>query len=277
MNALRHLFTGLITALASSVLVISALSLSLTEGYSFALPTAVPATQVPTPMNLPGSTTTSRSATPARPSATPQPVLVTATAAQATTCPAPQGWKPYTVQTGDSLYVLAQQYNTSAGVIKDANCLISATLLPGTILYLPGTSPAVTATPYPTQTAIACGPPFGWVRYTVQLGDSFYGLSVRLNTSIAVLLNANCMSTSYLIAGQQLWVPFIPAPLPTQVVPTTQPAITETTPVDTAIPTEITPETPVPPTEETPPVGEPSPEPPPAADPMPEPEVSPAP
>lgn len=252
MNALRHLFTGLITALASSVLVISALSLSLTEGYSFALPTAQPTAVAPTnaPVTMGGPT--GQSPTPARPSATPQPVMVTATAVLATACPAPQGWNPYIVQPGDTIYALAQQYHTSAGAIKQANCLISATLLPGTILYLPAIPATATATLYPTLTAIACGPPFGWVRYTIQPGDTLYGLSVRLNVSVPLLLSANCMTSSYLIAGQLLWVPYIPAPLPTQPAPPTQPVITETVPVETVIPTEVTPATEEPPTVEPP-------------------------
>lgn len=249
MNALRNIFTGLITALGSTILVIGALSLALTEGYSFALPTLAPVTQEASATIPPGATLA-----PARSTATAQPVLVTATPVVATTCPAPQGWNPYIVQTGDTLRALADRFRVSAADLKMANCLITQTLLPGTILYLPPMPPTATPTLIPTWTPVPCGPPAGWVRYLIQPGDTLHRLSLLLGVSVPQLMNANCLTSTQILAGSYLWVPFLPPPPPPTMAPPTLtwtviPPV-ETTPVIiTIVPTEAvspTAETPIP-------------------------------
>ncbi len=246
MNMLRNLFTGLITALGSTVVVIGALSLALTEGYTFAVPTTPPAPLEASATPLPGQT-----ALPTRPSPTAQRLLVTATAPLATTCPAPQGWQPYMVQTGDTLESLAARYKTTAEELRQANCLVARSLLPGTILYLPPIPPTATATLIPSATPVPCGPPVGWVRYTVQPGDTLFKLSLALGVSVPQLQSANCLNSSVILVGQLLWVPFIPRPADTLTpIPPTAVTLPPTaiTPVETTqIPTEIpsvTPETP---------------------------------
>jgi len=249
MNVLRNVFTGLITALASTVLVIGALSLALTEGYSFALPTLAPITQEASATFPPGATPA-----PVRLSPTAQPVLVTPTPLAATACPAPQGWNPYIVQTGDTLRSLAARFQVSAADLKAANCLITQTLLPGTILYLPAMPPTATATLIPTWTPVPCGPPAGWVRYLIQPGDNLHRLSLLLGVSIPQLMNANCLTSTQILAGSYLWVPFLPPPPPpTFALPTltwtvippveTTPVVITIVPSETVSPTSETPTT----------------------------------
>jgi LysM repeat protein len=238
MNALRNLFTGLITALGSTVLVVGALSLALTEGYSFALPTLGPVTEEATQAALPGQNSTPRPAT-----RTAQPVLVTATALLSTSCPAPEGWNAYMVQTGDSILSLTTAYKLTAAQLKEANCLMTDSLLSGTILYLPPVPPTTTPTLIPSATAVPCGPPFGWVRYAVQPDDTLFKLSLLLGVSVPQLQNANCLNSSIIRVGELLWVPFIPRPAPTltPIPPTLTWTVlppTDTLPVDTLVPSE---------------------------------------
>jgi hypothetical protein len=159
-------------------------------------------------------------------------------------------------------------------------------LLPDTQIYLP---PVLTATiefsPTVTQTAtitpIPCGPPAGWVLYTIRQGDTLLQISRLFRVSVWELKNANCLTGDAIRAGAQVWVPNVPMSTFTYtpernksatpgvtytttytVTDTTAPTMTETpvptetpeTPTaiftDTPSPTD-TPETPVPPTSET--------------------------
>ncbi len=145
------------------------------------------------------------------------------------TCTPPAGWRPYRVQSGDTLYSLAWRAGTSPLLIQQANCLVGETLTPGRILYLP---PQFFAPP----TRVPCGPPPGWVRYIVQPGDTLWNLSVRLGTSVEAIRWANCMTDYTIRVGQPLYLPAYPPPLsPT---PTRFPTATRTpTPTGTWTPT----------------------------------------
>lgn len=113
------------------------------------------------------------------------------------------------------------------------------------------TSPTASVTPYifyaqpPTRTAISCGPFYGWVRaYTVQPGDSLFGIATQFGTTVSALERANCRTSSLIYAGERLWVPYAAPVAPVTpgvtIIPTFETA--------TAIPTEpltLTPVTPV--------------------------------
>lgn len=104
------------------------------------------------------------------------------------------------------------------------------------------------ATIPPTQGA-SCGPPPGWVLYTVQSGDTLYRLSRSVGVSVAEIQWANCLGNSTTIRnGQQLFLPRIPPP---PLLPTTPPPpvfIPTITPLPTESPTATPPPTsPVPP------------------------------
>ncbi|GAB4569799.1 MAG: hypothetical protein Kow0077_02920 [Anaerolineae bacterium] len=75
-----------------------------------------------------------------------------------------------------------------------------------------------TATPTPTpsqgliagQSPTACQPqrPQGWIIYRVQPGDTLSGLAANGNTTVARLVQVNCLEAANLIVvGQQLFVP----------------------------------------------------------------------
>jgi LysM repeat protein len=146
------------------------------------------------------------------PSVTPFPQTATNTRTVTTSpseCTPPQGWQPYFVLPSDTLEELAQDYGISASTLKTANCLQTDNLEPGSVLFVPAevatkTNPSSTSTPV----APTCGPPTGWVQYTVVSGDNLYRLGIAFGVSVADLQWANCMGSSTIIrVGSKLWVP----------------------------------------------------------------------
>ena len=272
---LGNLLLGLLAALITSGIVIGSFVLSFAEG---GVQLARAPAQTPTPVSSAGPTTLPLENTPHGGSAststsTPSVILTvpsptkpafTATATPTlppppTDCPPPSGWVPYAVRPGDTLNRLAETFGTTPEALVQGNCLIASQLVPGSILYVPETLPTLPPTNTPTVviTSIPCGPPSGWVRYTVRSGDTLFSLSLIFDVSVNQLQVANCLGSSTLIqAGQQIYVPFLPTPVPTNTPkPTKRPEPTSTpSPTDTPIPTD----TPVPPTETSSPTTQPT-------------------
>jgi len=204
MGTLRQLGSSLFVATFSLALVIGGISLALAESYVPVVPTPtetqalIPFVATPTlrPLQpLPEITTAS------------PPPTQTATIPPPTSCLPPLGWIPVTVGTGDDLTTLAYRYRSTPESLRSANCLFSTDLPAGSIIYVP---------PIATNTPVPCGPPPGWIRYTVQPGNSMYSLSQAYGVSISALQFANCMSASqtYLAVGQSVWVPNVPTRTP---------------------------------------------------------------
>ncbi len=220
MRSLQQLISGLLVALASLGIIVGGLSLSLAEGKLFGTTTP----------------TFTSSATPYTPIAgytlPPPPPSETATLPPPpTNCPIPTGWIPVVVQPGDSMSSLARTYQTSPEALVQANCLMTTSLFPGVILYVP---------PIPTKTSIPCGAPAGWVKYIIQPGDTLYGLSRSYGISVQELQRANCMGNStLLVVGRTIYVPPW-APTPPTPTRTGTPTRTPTIPPFTATPTQST-------------------------------------
>jgi len=75
---------------------------------------------------------------------------VMGTATQAQTCPTPTGWGTYTIQRGDTLYRLANRYDTTVASLRTANCITGNLIYAGRTLRVPavanpdpGTSPMI--------------------------------------------------------------------------------------------------------------------------------------
>lgn len=194
MQTLRQVAGSLIFAAISVVLVIGGISLALAESFvpEISTPTETEAvifdlkTPSPTPQIQELFTETN-----AAPSKTLTPPLY---------CPLPDNWTRATVQAGDSLETFALRYQSTPDEISEKNCLVSSEISAGSILYVPFV---------PTLTDEPCGPPTGWVQYTVQAGNTLSSVSHAYATTVQVLQFANCMSTyDYRISiGQRLWVP----------------------------------------------------------------------
>lgn len=234
MSGFRQLLLGILAALLSSILLLGGLTASLVESGSKIAPASTTQTYVEKTL-LPTAAPILRTALPGEPTSTltftPLPSL-TPTYPPPTGCPPPPGWIAITVQVDDTLASLAQAYGVAPQQIQTSNCLLTASLPAGSILYVPPppspspTLPPPTDTLRPTSTSVPCGPPPNWVFYTVHQGDTLYRLSLLLGVSIDQLKAANCLGSSdFIRGGQVLYVPFIPIPTPT---PTFTPAPTAT-------------------------------------------------
>ena len=197
MKVLRQAGSSILLALASITIVFGGILLSLGENY-------MPEAPLPTrTLELPTATHTSLASTQI-PSGTPIPSETpvsspTYTFLPPTSCPLPSGWILVPVQPGQTLSMLAAQYQISIAELIQANCLVSEVLPPNAILALP---------PISTNTIPPCGPPPGYVLYTVHAGEYPYKLSQAFGISLAQFLHANCMSAGdTLHVGQQVYVP----------------------------------------------------------------------
>jgi LysM repeat protein len=245
MQALRQLGGGVIIAIVSVVLVLGGISLALAE----TLPPASAPTQIPPtlPQSIPSPTATLGSETPTLLSETPTTTATETTTASSTStlalpptiavCTPPNGWIAVVTTANDTIYSLAQRYNTSPENISEKNCLVSLNLAAGMLLYVP---------PVPaTAKVIPCGAPAGWVRnHVVQAGDNLYRIALSYGITFQQLQAANCMGSSTLIyAGQRLWVPNVPTRTPVPGV-----TIVPNFPTNTSTPTVTASSTTVPPT-----------------------------
>lgn len=220
MQALRQLGGGVIIAILSVILVLGGISLALAESLPSAAPTQIPPPTLPpgffTPtLPLAFETATQPTGMPTETaSATALPTL---TSLPPTVCPPPSGWIAVIVSANDTIYSLAQRYNTTPETLSTRNCLPSINISAGSVLYVP---PVIA-----TATVIPCGPPAGWVKnHVVQAGENLYRIALSYGIAYPQLQAANCMGSSVLIyVGQRLWVPNVPTltPVPgVTVVPT---------------------------------------------------------
>ncbi len=242
MQALRQLGGSILIGTISFLLILGGLSTALAEESINKPPLTITETSLPTSVSADVKT-----ATLSAPGLLPTATIVSSPSPTATTpapvvCPAPSGWQPYIVQSGESLDSLATRYGTTTDILKTANCLVGTTLLPDTQIYVPSA---------PTLTPIPCGPPSGWIFYTVKTGDNLYRISLSYRTSVPQLQSANCLGYSTQIkVGQKLYVPNVPTSTPeTTNTPTPTPTATATqlsttTPTVTASATSMPTETP---------------------------------
>ena len=101
----------------------------------------------------------------------------------------------YTVKSGDNLYAIAKQYNTSASAIANLNNLPNSILSIGQKLKIPATStitPTKPSTPNTTTT------------YTVKSGDNLYAIARKFNTTVDAIKRKNNLKTNNLSIGQKL-------------------------------------------------------------------------
>ena len=103
----------------------------------------------------------------------------------------------YTVQRGDSLWKIAEEYDVTVQEIIDLNGLTNTILSIGQTLLIPvkNTNPD-DGDNEPTPNT-----------YTVVAGDSLYSIAKKFNTSVNELKRLNNLSSNLLTIGQVLKVP----------------------------------------------------------------------
>ena len=92
----------------------------------------------------------------------------------------------YTIKQGDTLYSLAQKYDTSVDNIKELNNLTSNTLSVGTLIKIPATFATT---------------------HIVKKGDTLWSIAKEYDISVSDLKEANNLTTNLLNLGQQLLIP----------------------------------------------------------------------
>lgn len=97
----------------------------------------------------------------------------------------------YIVQKGDTLYKVAEQFNTTVSELKRLNNLTSDTLQIGQQLVI--TESTIPETPSNI--------------YTVQSGDTLYSIASAYGISVQKLKELNNLTSNNLYIGQQLLVP----------------------------------------------------------------------
>lgn len=106
----------------------------------------------------------------------------------------------YSVKSGDTLYSLAQTFNTSVDEIVNANHLSNADLIfSGQSLTIPGTSAAADTTNDSASTANSNDG-----TYTVVSGDTLYAIANKNGMTLADLLSANNLDASQIIYPGQV-------------------------------------------------------------------------
>lgn len=117
-----------------------------------------------------------------------------------TTAPAPTQNKTTThyVVSGDTLYSIAKNHNTTVDAIKNANGLSSNILNIGQKLTIPTSG---TATPAPTTESS------NQTTYRVVSGDTLYSIATRYGTSVNALKQTNNLTSNVLTIGQNLTIP----------------------------------------------------------------------
>ena len=103
----------------------------------------------------------------------------------------------YVVQRGDSLYSIANRYNTTVNRIKEINGLTNNTLSIGDVLQIPSAEiiDIEVDTTSPSNT------------YTVQYGDTLYSIAADNNFDVDELIRLNNLTDYSLYVGQILKIP----------------------------------------------------------------------
>ena len=96
--------------------------------------------------------------------------------------------KTYTVQKGDTLYNIANKYNTTVNELKELNNLNSNTLSIGQTIKLPSNEN-------------------NNITYTVQRGDTLYSIAQKFGTTVSAISSLNNLTTIVLSVGQKLLLP----------------------------------------------------------------------
>ena len=98
-----------------------------------------------------------------------------------------ENYQTYTVVAGDSLYKIANRFNTTVNALIELNNLTSSALSIGQTLLIPKTT--------------------SYLTYTVVSGDSLYKIANRFNTTVNEIINLNNLTSSTLSIGQILLIP----------------------------------------------------------------------
>ena len=140
---------------------------------------------------------------------------------------AQDGQITHTVQAGENLYQIAEQYNTTVSAIATANSIINPSLIyVGQVLTIPSETPAPVPTASPTPvgpTPVATPAPVQTtdIVHVVQAGENLFRIALQYNLLTTEVATYNGITNSNLIyVGQEIRIPTGPVAAGTIVVPT---------------------------------------------------------
>jgi LysM repeat protein len=151
-----------------------------------------------------------------------------AATAQAAAATLPAGGLDYVVQAGDTLSLIALRYGLDWLVVAQVNGITNTEVIEvGQVIRLPGVdaTSAVTTIALPAATPAASGATAavaapapasaaGSITYTVEAGDTLFGIALQANITLQALLTANNMQEEdFLQIGQVLILPGRTTPL----------------------------------------------------------------
>lgn len=116
----------------------------------------------------------------------------------------PKDYVEYVVKKGDSLYLIAQRYDTTVDDIINFNNLKSTILSVGQTLRIPIES---TLPPTPGEIKECYGTGYQepqYILHTVKRGDNLYDLAKKYNTTVIHIMDLNDLKTTSLQIGQVL-------------------------------------------------------------------------
>lgn len=117
---------------------------------------------------------------------------------QVLTIPSKMGSNPnnmfmYTVKSGDTLYKIAQKYNTTVQKIMDLNYLKNTNLAVGQVLRIPEMFTPEDEMVLPN-----------YVNYVVKSGDNLYSIARKFNVNVDTIIKDNVLTSNVLKVGQNL-------------------------------------------------------------------------
>lgn len=109
------------------------------------------------------------------------------------------------VKSGDTLWEISKQYNTTVSTIKNLNGLKSDMIRVGQVLEISGTTNSKTSEPA-RQTETPPKTTSKATTYTVKSGDSLWVIAKTFNTSVSELKKLNGLTSDLIRIGQKLTI-----------------------------------------------------------------------
>ncbi|WP_031513025.1 LysM peptidoglycan-binding domain-containing protein [Desulfofalx alkaliphila] len=108
----------------------------------------------------------------------------------------------YTVVAGDSLFFIAQRFNTTVDLLININGLSDTTIYVGQQLKVPSRGSS-----NPPPQSEGWDIPAGVALYRVQSGDNLYSIARKYGSTVDAVLKTNKMKKDFITPGQPLFVP----------------------------------------------------------------------